>query len=117
MTAKELNSKLLEIIPETKTLFDFVTHDLEGLETGSTIVVEDVFMVYLKDSLKQNNVIALNKCRSFIEWLSDYIDDEYAGEVLVICIFEYIHYSSDRSEFLKVLGPRANKIYNSINWN
>ena len=59
MTAKELNSKLLEIIPETKTLFDFVTHDLEGLETGSTIVVEDVFMVYLKDSLKQKDFLSV----------------------------------------------------------
>ena len=103
MVAKEINSKLLELIPETKDLFDSVTSWQDGLDTGSTVVVEDVFMVYLKECIEKKDYDGIEKCMSFVEWISDYVDDEYAGDVLIISIFEYIRFASDRAQLEKVL--------------
>ena len=41
--------------------------------------------------------------------LFDYIDDEYTDNVLVISVFEYIHFAEDRTELEKVFGPKAKK--------
>lgn len=117
MEAREINSKLLELLPKAKELFNSVTNWQDGLDTGSTIVMEDVFMVYLKECIEKNNSEELSNCTAFVEWLSDYIDDEYAGDVLVVCIFEYIHFAEDRFKLEKVLGPKAKKQYDSIDWN
>lgn len=117
MTKIDINTKLLEIIPEIKELFNSVTSWQDGIDTGSTVVIEDVFMVYLKESIKNNNYDCIKKCTSFIEWLSEYINDEYAGNVLVISIFEYIYFASDREQLEGVLGPKAKKEYFSIDWN
>lgn len=117
MEAREINSKLLELLPKAKELFNSVTNWQDGLDTGSTIVMEDVFMVYLKECIEKNNSEELSNCTAFVEWFSDYIDDEYAGDVLVVCIFEYIHFAEDRVKLEKVLGPKAKKQYDSIDWN
>lgn len=116
MKSKELNLKLLEYVPELQKLFDSVTEWQDGIDTGSTIVVEDVLMVYLKSCLKNDDKDAVQKCSNYIEWLSDHYDDEYAGDVLVISIFEYIHFAEDRSQLELALGPKAMQKYNSIDW-
>ena len=117
MEAREINSKLLFLLPKAKELFNSVTNWQDGLDTGSTIVMEDVFMVYLKECIEKNDSEELSNCTAFVEWFSDYIDDEYAGDVLVVCIFEYIHFAEDRVKLEKVLGPKAKKQYDSIDWN
>lgn len=117
MEPREINSKLLELLPQSKELFDSVAGWQDGLDTGTTIIVEDVFMVYLKELIEKNDKDELSNCSAFIDWLSDYIDDEYAGDVLVISIFEYIHFAEDRERLEKVLGSKAKAKYYSINWN
>ena len=77
MEAREINSKLLELLPKAKELFNSVTNWQDGLDTGSTIVMEDVFMVYLKEWIEKNDSEELSNCTAFVEWFSDYIDDEY----------------------------------------
>jgi len=117
MKPKQINSKLLEFIPEIKEIFDSVTNWQGGLETGSTIVIEDVFMVYAKSCLEKNDNDQLIKCSNFLEWLSGFIEEEYAGDILVISVFEYIHFASDREKLEIILGPIAKEKYQSINWN
>ena len=116
MKPVDINKQLLNTIPEIKELFDSVANWQDGIETGSTIIVEDVFMVYLKTCIKNSDKNGISKCSLFLEWLSDFIDDDYAGEVLVISVFEYIHFASDRSNLEKVLGTKAKAKYLSIIW-
>lgn len=116
MEPKEINTKLLKIIPELEELFNSVTNWQDCIDTGSTIVIEDVFMVYVKECIKLKNEEALSNCSTFVEWLSDFIDDEYAGNVLVISIFEYIYFAEDKIELEKILGPKARLKYDSIDW-
>ena len=117
MEAREINSKLLELLPKAKELFDSVTNWQDKLDTGSTIVMEDVFMVYLKECIEKDDDEELSNCSAFIEWLSDYSNDEYAGDVLVISVFEYIHFAEDSIKLEKALGPKAKAKYDSIDWN
>ncbi|MCQ2799703.1 MAG: hypothetical protein MJ228_02910 [Bacilli bacterium] len=117
MEPKEINSKLLELVPAIKPLFSSVTDWLEGIDTGSTIVVEDVFMVYVREQLEAQNAEELKKCSDFVEWLSYNVEDDYAGDVLVISIFEYVHFSEDKARFETLFGEKANQVYLSINWN
>ena len=54
MQAKELNSLLLEKFPELKKKFDDETSWQDGIETGSFIVFEDVFMPFLEANIELN---------------------------------------------------------------
>ena len=100
MAPREINCKLLELIPNIKALFDEVTSWQDGLDTGSTIVIEDVFMVYLKMCIEKNKTQEIESCSSFIEWLTEHSEEEYAGDVLVVSVFEYIRFATDREKLV-----------------
>lgn len=116
MTKIELNKHLLEMIPEIKDNFDNICNELDGIETGSTIVMEDVFMPFFLSAIKSNEHDLILKSQLFIEWLSDYYSDQYAGDVLVISIYENIHSLKNEKEVLDKLGVKAKKQYNAIDW-
>ena len=116
MNSKELNEQLLMIIPSLRSKFDEICKCAEGIETGSTIVMEDVFLPYVIDAVLSENTDSIKLASSFIEWLSGYYDDEYAGTVLVTSIYESIHYSHMREKLEKVLGIKSSVQYQSIKW-
>lgn len=91
MEAKDLNSQLIKMIPSIQNKFTEICDDIDGLETGSTIVMEDVLLPFTVEAIEKDDSDAIQKVSNFIEWLSDYYDDEYAGDVLVISIYEAIH--------------------------
>ena len=111
----DINTKLIDLIPNLKDTFESTTKYQDGFDTGSSAVIEDVFMVYLKDCIK-NKKEEVVKCVEFVEWLADYSGDEYVEALLVTSIFEYIHYASDREELENVLGPKAKSKYDLIKW-
>ena len=78
--------------------------------------MEDVLLPFAVEAIENNNMDLIQKISCFIEWLSDYYDDEYAGDVLVISIYEVIHCSPVRTKLEKLLGEKAKKQYESINW-
>lgn len=111
MNSKELNSLLLERFPELKTRFEDETNWQEGLETGSIIVFEDVFMPFLEANVEMNNVEMVEKIYSFIEYLCD-IEDEYVQNVLYVAILENISGYTNNELFIKPLKEKSMKIYN-----
>ena len=104
------------MIPDIKENFDNICKELDRIETESTIVMEDVFMPFFLNAINSNDHDLILKYKLFIEWLTDYYDDEYAGDVLVISIYEYIHSLSNEKEVLDNLGNKAKKQYNAIDW-
>ncbi len=112
----DLNKQLLKMIPDLQKNFDDVCDELDGIETGSTIVIEDVFMPFFIDSIKCQNNKHILQSKSFIEWLSGYYDDEYAGDILVISVYENIHSLNDEKIIVNLLGPQARKQYDAIKW-
>lgn len=110
MTCKELNQKLLDRFPELSKSFEEETSWQEGLETGSTVVYEDVFMPYIKESIEKDDSVAISRIFSFIEELAQF-DDEYTKQLLMICIFDNLIFFDDEINYEKWLGPNSLNLF------
>ena len=111
MNPKELNNLLLKKFPELNSKFNEETSWQEGIETGSFIVFEDVFMPFLEVNVEMNNSDMVERIYSFIESLCD-IDDEYVQNILYVAILENISSYANPEPFIKPLKEKSMKIYN-----
>lgn len=112
MVSKELNSKLIELLPEIKDLYDDEVSWQEGDETGSHIVFSDVFFPFILDNL--DNVEMSVKNFSVIEKILE-LHDEYADEVITLSVLENLFYEQDIfDDFKDYLGDLSNKIFSQF---
>ena len=116
MTCKELNQKLLDSFPELSKSFEEETSWQEGLETGSTVVYEDVFMPFVEESIEKNDDARISRIFNFIEELAQF-DDEYARQLLMICIFDNLVFFDDEIDYEKWLGPNSLILFRLSNSN
>lgn len=116
MTKTRINEQLIKMIPELKDEFNSYCSDLDGINTGSTIVMEDIFMPFFLKAINRNDNILIKKAEFFIDWFSNYYDDEYAGEVLFISIYENIHSLPNEKEIVNILPLNAKQQYEKIQW-
>jgi len=110
MTCKELNQKLLDCFPELLDSFKEETSWQEGLDTGSTVVYEDVFMPFVEESIEKKDDASISRIFSFIEELAQF-DDEYTKQLLMICIFDNLIFFDDEINYEKWLGPNSLKLF------
>lgn len=110
MESKELNALLLKRFPELKEKFDEETCWQDGIETGSFIVFEDVFMPFLESNVELNNTEMVDKIYSFIEELSN-INDEYVENILNVAILENIAGYVNPEPFVMPLKEKSKKIF------
>ena len=111
MTSKELNENLLLNFPELKEKFEDETSWQEGIDTGSFVVFEDVFMPFVKDSIKNNSKDIINKIFDYVEKLS-LNNDEYVQNVLYVAILENIASFDDKQIYIKYFKNNTLKIFN-----
>lgn len=111
MKSRELNKMLLSAIPEIKSKFEDETNWQEGLDTGSFIVFEDVFLPYLESKVEIDDKAMIEKIYSFIEKLCD-VDDEYVKNVLYVAVLENFSNFENPDPYIKHLKPKSLKIYN-----
>lgn len=112
MNSQELNSLLLERIPSLKTTFDEETSWQEGLETGSIVVFEDIFMPYIIYCVENNLGDEINKCFNFIEECMC-SNDSYQRNVIEVSIIENIHSYDISNKLSSYLRPASLKSYNN----
>lgn len=110
MDSKELNLLLLERIPSIKEAFDEETSWQEGLETGSIVVFEDVFMPYIVYCVENNFSDEINKCFNFIEECVS-SDDSYQKNVIEVAIIENIRSYDIADKLSKFLRQNSLKSY------
>lgn len=110
MEAKELNQLLLNEFPELQEKFDEETSWQDGIDTGSFIVFEDVFMPFLEINVEMHNTNMIERLYSFIEKLCD-IQDSYVENVLYVAILENISDYVNPEPFEKYLKPKSLRIY------
>jgi len=113
MESRELNKLLLNSFPELKERFDIETEWQEGIDTGSTIVFEDVFIPFLEVNVESNNIKTVDRIFSFIEDLA-LVDDQYAQNVLIISILENINDFIDKHKFIAFFKENTLKLYNQF---
>jgi len=113
MKPKELNTLLLEKFPQLETNFLNVTSWQDGIDTGSTVVYEDVFIPFIEDSIAINDRKTIDCIFDFIEELS-MINDEYARYILEMSIFSTIDSYKDKSPFVKEMKKNTLELYNNF---
>ena len=112
MIPRELNKLLVLEFPELKETFKEETSWQEGMDTGSFIVFEDVFIPYLEMCIINDKASQIEKIYSFIEKLSK-IDDEYVENIVTVAIIENIVDHVESEKYAKYLKPNSKKIYDS----
>ena len=110
MESKDLNMLLLNHFPELKEEFDEYTGWQEGIETGSFITYEDVFMPFLEKYVELKNNEMIERIYNFIEELCD-IDDPYVQNILYVAILEKISCYEHSEDFSRYLHQKSMKIY------
>lgn len=112
MTSKELNFKLLNLLPDLKQLyFDEVSWQ-EGDETGSHTVFSDVVLPYILNNIEDRG--RMENVFLAVESLFE-LHDEYVDEVLTLSILENIYYRGAEAQKLKqYFGTRTLKAFQEI---
>lgn len=113
MNSLELNTLLLKRIPLIKDAFERETSWQEGLETGSTVVFEDIFMPYIIYCVENNINDEISRCFNFVEECVCSRDD-YQRNVIEISIIENIRSFDIKDKISKYLRPESLKSYNCI---
>ena len=110
MTCKELNENLLEKFPELKENFEEETSWQDGIETGSTVVYEDVFMPFVEEAIERRDEKAISRIFDFIEELAE-VDDDYTKQLLMVCIFDNLMFFDDEINYEKWLRPNSLNLF------
>ena len=111
MEYKYLNTKLLEAFPELKDAFEDEASWQEGINTGCTVVYEDVYMPYVKEAITKKDETIIARIFDFIESLT-LIDDEYSKQLLMICIFDNLVFFDDEIDYKKWFRPKSLDLFN-----
>ena len=113
MTAKEFNELLLLKFPEIKKDFDAYVEWQDGIDTGSFLVVEDVFMKYCNRLLKKKDYKKFAYVCEIIESIL-MMNDEYASNVVVVGILENLKCGEYEDLVLNYLLPISRKEFDDI---
>jgi hypothetical protein len=111
--SKKYNSLLLNKFPELKEKFDEYTEWQEGIETGSLLVYEDVFVPYILECLINDKKDELIKIADFIENLIT-MEDEYAFNIAYIAILESLKSNPNGIMIQKYLKDKSLKEFNEL---
>jgi len=111
MEPRKLNEILLRKFPELNDKFNEITSWQDGIDTGSFIVFEDVFMPFLEINVDNNNVNMIERIYSFIEELAN-SNDDYIRNILYVAILENISSFAKTEKYIKYLKNKSLKIFN-----
>ena len=113
MESREFNTLLLKRFPEIKEDFESYVIWQDGIDTGSFLVVEDVFNKLLWRSIENGETELVNRIFSFAEAILNQ-GDEYACNVIVVGFLEAIKSDGRSDEIVPHLLPHSKKAYDSI---
>ena len=114
MTSKELNLKLINMMPCLKNRYKEEISWQEGDNTGSHIVFADVFFPYIVENIKLENINIINECFAVVEKIFD-LHDEYADEVVIISILENLSYEDfDFSKIILHMHCKTRQLFENI---
>ncbi|MCQ2741855.1 MAG: hypothetical protein MJ239_00945 [Bacilli bacterium] len=110
MDSREFNSMLLNRFPNIKGSFDKETSWQDGIDTGSIVVLEDVFMPYFLACFEKKISEELSDIYSFIEECVT-SSDQYCKDVIEVGVIENIYSYDIRDELSLMLLPKSKESY------
>lgn len=115
MKSKELNQMLLDEYPELKNKFEEETSWQDGIDTGSTVVYEDVFVPFMLEHISSQNNDRIERDFKFIEKLAELSNDEYVKQVILLTIFDNLKFYDDKAEYKKWFGKKTLELLSKYN--
>ena len=91
MTSRELNSMLIQWVPEVAATYEKEVEWQEGDATGAHIIFGDVLVPHIIELVEEQESESLKKIFEFIEHLLS-LNDEYAEEVVMLSVIESLYY-------------------------
>ena len=114
MSNKELNSLLLNKVPEIKEEFEKETSWQEGLETGSHVVFQYVLVPFSISALEKEQDDVIKRIFDFINNIIK-TGGNFEKEVVQLSFLEPLKSDySDIYDFSKVMLPETLKLFNEI---
>lgn len=89
MKPRELNEMLLKAFPEIEDRFKEETSWQDGLDTGSTVVFEDVFMHFAFDAAVSGDNDFIDRAGEFLK-LCMSLNDSYVTNTILVAVLENI---------------------------
>lgn len=114
MDSTQLNQELLEAFPELTPEFQEYTSWQDGIETGSFLTYEDLFLPLVKKALETQDETMLVRAGIFIERLMT-LDDDYAKNVATVGVIEGLRANKDDS-IRRFLGESSLIEYDSMDY-
>ena len=107
MTEHELNAILMDAFPELKEeLTLYMEEDGDGMDTGCFLTHEDVLHPFIDQAFKDEDQQILKRVGAYVERLLN-LNDEYAENVAIIGIVEWIALDRPALASLIPFGPKA----------
>ncbi len=115
MTPKELNESLLSSFPELKGEFEKYTSWQDGIDTGSILVVEDIFVKYVCQLFEIGDDAKLHQTFGFMEKLLN-SGDHYAENVVEVAFIESLKASKYSSMSESYFGPNSLVVFKILKY-
>lgn len=111
MTSRELNLRLITLLPEIKSLYSEAVSWQEGDETGSHVVFEDVLVPHIINCQKEHNEVDLFRCFDALEKIL-LLNDEYAEEVVELSVLESLLFEKNlKNDLTKYMGEKTKALF------
>lgn len=106
----KMNKLLLAKFPELKSEFEKEASWNDGIETGSYLVYEDVFMPFIIRSFMDKDEHKIERIMNFVEDLASSNDFEERN-LIGVTVIDNIRMYDVEQQFVSLLGPNSKKIY------
>lgn len=107
----KMNKLLLFRFPELRESFEKETSWNEGIETGSYVVYEDVFMPFVVKSFAEKDKDKIARIMSFIEDLAS-SDDFEERNLIGVAVIDNVRMYDIEKDFVLLMGPHTKKVFN-----
>lgn len=115
MTEHELNAILMDAFPELKEeLTLYMEEDGDGMDTGCFLTHEDVLHPFIDQAFKDKDQQILKRVGAYIEHLLD-LGDEYAENVAIVGLVEWLALERADAATRIPLGPKARMLFTEYN--
>lgn len=110
---RDYNTMLLNLFPNLKEKFDEYTSWQEGIDTGSTLVYEDVFIPYAIEQIANNNQEEISKIIYLIDEMVN-SNNRYCQNLVEVAILEALRADPEGQKIRDYLTDNSLSMYDGL---
>jgi hypothetical protein len=110
---RDYNTMLLNLFPNLKEEFDEYTSWQEGIDTGSTLVYEDVFIPYAIEQIANNNQEEISKIIHLIDEMVN-SNNRYCQNLVEVAVLEALRADPEGQKIRDYLTDNSLSMYDGL---